>query len=94
MTQRVVPFTHTVVVSIVTGWRGKPLITMGLLKLLSSGRLVLTGELTQTVISYAHAVVVFVGKGGQGGGEGTNDEHGALKLFSKSWGRGINKKSG
>ena len=90
-----VPFTHTVVVSIVTGWRGKPLITMGLLKLLSSGRLVLTGELTQTVISYTQTVVVCAGKGGQGGGEeGTNDKHGALKLFSKSWGRGINKKSG
>ena len=33
-------------------------------------------------------------EGRAGGGEGTNDKHGALKLFSKSWGRGINKKSG
>ena len=88
MTQTVVPFTHTVVVSIVTGWRGKPLRTMGLLKLLSSGRLVLTGELTQTVISYAHAVVVFVGKGEQGGEKEQMMNMGPLSCFQKVGGGG------
>ena len=32
------------------------------------------------------------GLGRGGGGEGTNDKHGALKLFSKSFWRGIKKK--
>ena len=57
------------------GWRGKPLITMGLLKLFSSTSLAVTGELTQTVVPYAHPVVVSVVKG-----RGTFDKHGALKL--------------
>ena len=62
-----VQFTHTVVVCIVTGWKGEHLITMGLLRLLSSSLLVLTGELIHTVILYAHTVVLCVVKK-EGGG--------------------------
>ena len=52
-----------VVVCVMKGWRGKPLITMGLLKLYSSTHLVATGELTHTVVPDAHTVVVSVLKG-------------------------------
>ena len=65
------------VVCVMKGWRGKPVITMGLLKLFSSTHLVATGKLTHTVVPYAHTVVVCVPKGGGGG---TPDKHGALKV--------------
>ena len=45
------------------GWRRKPLRTMGLLNLLSSTHLVVTGELTHTIVPYAHTVVICVVKG-------------------------------
>ena len=45
------------------GWRGKPLITMGLLILYSSTHLVVTGEKTHTVVPDAHTGVVCVVKG-------------------------------
>ena len=64
MTHTVVPTTHTVVVCVMKGWRGKPLITMGLLMLVSSTHLVVTGEKTHTVVPYAHPVVVCVVRGG------------------------------
>ena len=57
------------------GWRGKPVITIGLLKLFSSTHLVAIGELTHIVVPDAHKVVVFVLKG-----EETPDKHGALKV--------------
>ena len=66
---------HTVVVCDMKGWWGKPLITIGLLNLFSSTHLVVTGELTHTVVPYAHTVVVCVVKGG-----GTPDKHGTLKV--------------
>ena len=69
MTHTVVPTTHTVVVCVMKGWRGKPLITMGLLMLVSSTHLVVTGEKT-------HTVVVCVVRGGGR----TPGEHGALKV--------------
>ena len=65
MTHTVVPTTHTVVVCVMKGWRGKPLITMGLLMLVSSTHLVVTGEKTHTVVPYAHPVVVCVVRGGE-----------------------------
>ena len=68
-----VPCTHPVVF-VINGWRGKPLITMELLLLFSSNHLVVTGELTHTVVPYAHTVVVCVLKGGGA------DKHGALKV--------------
>ena len=61
-----VPCTHTVVVCVMKGWRGEPLITVGLLKLFSRNHLVDTGELTRTVVRYAHTVVVCVMKGWRG----------------------------
>ena len=66
MTHTVVPCTHRVVVWVMRGWRGKPLITIRLSKLFSSSHLVYTGELTHTVVPYAHTLVVCVvkGKGG------------------------------
>ena len=70
-----VPCIHTVVVCVMKGWRGKPLITMGLLKLFYSTHLVITGGLTHTVVPYAHTVVVCIVKGG-----GTPDKHGVLKV--------------
>ena len=76
MTHTVVPTTHTVVLCVMKGWRGKPLISMGLLILFSSTHLVVTGEKTHTVVPYAHTVVVCVVKGGGV----TPGEHGALKV--------------
>ena len=75
-TYTVVPCNHAMVVCVMKGWRGKPLITMGLLNLFSSTHLVVTGELTHTVVPYTHTVVVCVVKGrGR-----TPDKHGALKV--------------
>ena len=68
------------VVCVMEEWRGKPVITMGLLKLFSSIHLVVTGELTHTVVPYAHTVVVCVLKGG-----GPLINMGPLKLFSSSF---------
>ena len=54
----------------------KTLITIGLLELFSDTHLVVTGELTHTVVPYTHTVVVCVVKGrGR-----TPDKHGALKV--------------
>ena len=69
-----VPCTHTVVVCDMKGWRGKPLITMGLLKLFSSTHLVITGGLTHTVVADAHTVIVCIVKG-----RGDSDKHGSIK---------------
>ena len=44
-------------------WREKLLITMELLMLFSSSHLVVTGELTHTVVPYANAVIVCIMKG-------------------------------
>ena len=59
-----VPSTYTVVVCVMKGWRGKPLITTGLLKLFSSSHLLVTGDMTHTVVLCAHTVVVCGVKGG------------------------------
>ena len=55
-----------VVVCVMKGCRGKPVISMGLLKLFSSTHLVVTGELTHTVVPYAHTVVVYIVKREEG----------------------------
>ena len=68
------------------GWRGKKVITMGLLKLFSSTHLITTGELTHTVVPYAHKVVVSVQK--RGGGEPLKNM-GPLKWFSSRFLRRI-----
>ena len=73
-----VPCTQTVVVSVMKRWRGKPLITMGLL-MFSSTHLVVTWELTHTVVPNAHTVVVFVMKRWR---EDLLITTGLLKLFS------------
>ena len=44
-------------------WRGKPLITMGLLMLFPSNHLVVKGEQTHTVVPTTHTEVVCVMKG-------------------------------
>ena len=76
-----VPCTHTVIVCDMNGWRGKPLITMGLLKLFSCTNLVSRGELTQTVVPYTHTVVVGDMKGWRGKYLITIE---LLKLFSST----------
>ena len=55
--------THTEVDCVMKEWRGKPLITMGLLMLLSSSHLVVTGEKIHTVVPYAHKVEVCIVRG-------------------------------
>ena len=75
-----VPCTHTVVVCIMKRWRGKPLITMGLLMLFSSNHLVVKGEQTHTVVPYAHIVDVCVARGWGGEVRETPGKHGALKV--------------
>ena len=88
LTHTVVPCTHTVVVCVMKGWRGKPLITMVRLKLFSSTHLVVTGELTHTVVPYAHTLVVCILKGGPQ----INME--PLKLFSSNFLSGIDPHTG
>ena len=80
-----VPCTHTVVVCVMKGWKGKPLINMGLLKLFSKSHLVVIVELTHTVVRYAHTVVVNVVKGSGG----TPDKHRALKVVFQYFLRGL-----
>ena len=61
-----VPYAHRVVVCVMNRWRGKPLITMGLLKLFYSSHLVVTGEWTHPAVPNAHTVAVSVIKGWRG----------------------------
>ena len=61
----------------------------GLSELFSSSPLLVTGELTHTVVLYAHTVVVCVVKGG-----GPLINMGPLKLFSSSFLKGIHPHSG
>ena len=67
-----IPCSHKVVVCVMKGWRGKPLITMGLLKLFASTYIVITGVLTHTVVADAHTVIVCIVKG--------LDKHGSIKI--------------
>ena len=59
-----IPCSKLVVVCVMKDWRGKPLITMGLLKLLASTYLVITLGLTDTVIADARTVIVSSVNGG------------------------------
>ena len=71
-----IPCSHKVVVCVMKGWRGKPLITMGLSKLFASTYLVITGRLTHTVVADAHTVIVCIAKAGGG----DPDKHGSIKI--------------
>ena len=59
---------------------GETPITMGFLKLFSSSHLLVTGEMTHTVVQSTHTVVVCVVK--RGGGA---DKHGALKVVFQNF---------
>ena len=75
-TDTVVPSTHTVVVCVVKGWRGEPLITVGLLKLLSNTTLAQFGIDPHSGSVYPHSgCLCYEGMEG-----GTPDNRGALKV--------------
>ena len=67
-----IPCSHKVVVCVMKGWKGKPLITMGLSKFFASTYLVITGRLTHTVVADAHKVIVCIVKG--------LDKRGSIKI--------------
>ena len=69
-----IPCSQKVVVCVMKGWRGKPLITMGLLKLFASTYLVITGGLTHTVVADSHTLIVCIVRGDD------SDKHGSIKI--------------
>ena len=74
MTHTAVPCSHTVVVCVMKGWRGKPLITMGPLNLFSSS--FFKGIDPYSVSVYPHSgCLCYEGVKGE-----TPDKHGALNV--------------
>ena len=83
-THTVVPSTHTVVVCVMNGWSGEPLITVGLLMMFYG----LCLGATDTVIQSTHTMVVCGMKGWRGE---PLISVGLLKLFSNRGTLGKNR---